>query len=234
MRDLVLSFIHLFTSEMFVHITLKSSNKKTGPIPVTTTEQSSCAPSCPFIGKGCYAKSGPLALHWRKVSAGERGTDWQGLCDFIQSLPVKQVWRHNQAGDLPHILGDINPAMMAHLVVANTGRRGYTYTHHTLNKHNVEIIKRANRQGFTINASTESLAAADAAIDEGLPAVCVVPNNQPVPEHTPQGRKVVLCPAQERDTNCAECKLCSQANRTCVVAFQAHGNAAKTVNQIVA
>lgn len=218
---------------MFVHITPKSSNKKTGPIPVTTTEQSSCAPTCPFIGKGCYAKSGPLALHWRQVSNGSRGTDWQGLCDFIGNLPSKQVWRHNQAGDLPHILGDINPNMMAHLVVANTGKRGYTYTHHTLNAHNVEILQRANRQGFTINVSTESLASADDAIAQGLPAVTVVANNQPVPTHTPAGHKVVVCPAQERDTNCAECKLCAQANRTCVVAFKAHGTAAKTVNSLV-
>ena len=227
------SLVHL-PIHMYVHITAKSSNKKTGPIPVTTTEQSSCAPTCPFIGKGCYAKSGPLALHWRKVSAGERGTDWQGLCDFIQALPDRQVWRHNQAGDLPHTFGDIDHALMAHLVVANTGKRGYTYTHHVLNKHNVDIIKRANRQGFTINASTESLSAADDAIKQGLPAVVVVPNNQPVPECTPDGRKVVLCPAQSRDTNCADCKLCSHAKRTCVVAFQAHGTAAKPVNTTVA
>ena len=218
---------------MFVHITPKSSNKKTGPIPVTTSEQSSCAPSCAFINKGCYAKQGPLALHWRKVSDGSRGTDWQGLCDFIGTLPDKQVWRHNQAGDLPHILGDINPAMMAHLVVANTNKRGYTYTHHKLNDHNLEILQRCNKQGFTVNISTESLSAADAAVELGLPAVTVVANNQPVPSHTPAGHKVVVCPAQERDTNCAECKLCAQANRTCVVAFKAHGTAAKTVNSIV-
>lgn len=218
---------------MYVHIITKSSNKKTGPIPVTTTEQSSCAPSCPFISKGCYAKSGPLALHWRKVSAGERGTDWQGLCDFISALPEKQLWRHNQAGDLPHVFGDVDHTMVDQLITANTKRRGYTYTHHKLNKHNVEIIKRANHKGFTINASTESLAAADDAIDLGIPAVCVVPNNQPVPKYTPAGRKVVLCPEQQCGISCADCKLCSQSKRTCVVAFQAHGNAAKTVNQIV-
>lgn len=218
---------------MFVHITPKSANKKTGPIPVTTSEQSSCAPTCPFIGKGCYAKQGPLALHWRKVSDGSRGTDWQGLCDFVQALPDKQLWRHNQAGDLPHILGDINPAMLAHLVVANTGKRGYTYTHHVLNEHNVELIERANRQGFTINASTESLSAADQAMALGIPATVVVANDRPVASHTPAGNKVVVCPAQERDISCAECKLCANAKRTCVVAFKAHGTAAKTVNSIV-
>ena len=217
---------------MFVHITSKSANKKTGPIPVTTTEQSSCPSTC-SMREACYAKAGPLALHWRKVSAGERGTDWQGLCNFIQSLPVNQLWRHNQAGDLPHQFGDIDHAMMAHLVVANTGRRGYTYTHHDLNKHNTEIIKRSNKQGFTINISTESLADADNAIAKGLPVVCVVPNDQPAPTTTPAGTKCVVCPAQQREISCADCKLCSQANRRCVVLFKAHGTKAKKANQIV-
>ena len=218
---------------MFVHITAKSSNKKTGPIPVTTTEQSSCSPSCPFIGKGCYAKSGPLALHWRKVSNGERGTDWQGLCDFISALPKRQLWRHNQAGDMPHNQGIIDQVKLAELVSANKGKRGYTYTHHELNDYNVSLLRYANQKGFTINASTESLADADAAIAQGLPTVCVVRNDQPVPDCTPDGNKVVLCPAQDREISCAECKLCSQSNRTCVVAFKAHGTAAKTVNALV-
>lgn len=218
---------------MRVHITPRSSNAKTGPIPVTTSEESTCPPTCPFIGKGCYAKSGPLALHWRKVSAGERGTDWQGLCDFVQTLPTRQLWRHNQAGDLPHESGNIDSSKLAHLVVANTGKRGFTYTHHVLNGHNVPILQRCNRQGFTVNISTESLHLADAAISLGLPAVTVVRNDQPTPTHTPAGHRVVVCPAQERDVSCSECGLCSQANRKCVVAFKAHGNAKRTVNEIV-
>ena len=218
---------------MQVHITRKSSNKKTGPIPVTTTESKSCPSTCPFIDKGCYAKSGPLALHWRKVSSGERGVNWQEFCDYIQSLPDGQLWRHNQAGDLPHLFGDIDHDLAAHLAVANTNKRGYTYTHHVLNDHNVEILKRLNRQGFTVNASTESLESADAAIDKGLPAVVVIPSDQPVPKCTPNGHKVKLCPAQATDTDCATCKLCSVADRKCVVAFQAHGTAKKTVNQLV-
>ncbi len=218
---------------MRVHITPRSSNKKTGPIPVTTSEESTCPSTCPFYGKGCYAKSGPLALHWRKVSAGERGTDWQGLCDFVQTLPKRQLWRHNQAGDLPHNAGLIDYAKMAHLVVANTGKRGFTYTHHKLSSYNVSIIARANRQGFTVNVSTESLDRADAVMAMGLPAVTVVRNDQPVPTHTSSGRRVVVCPAQTREVSCSECGLCSQAKRTCVVAFMAHGNAKRTVNEIV-
>ena len=218
---------------MRVHITARSSNVKTGPIPVTTTERSSCPSTCPFYDKGCYAKSGPLALHWRKVSDGERGTDWEGLCDFVQSLPDKQLWRHNQAGDLPHILGDINPAMMAHLVVANTGKRGFTYTHHVLNEHNKSIIKRSNRHGFTVNVSTESKADAVSAYNQGMPAVCVVSSDHAdTAEH--EGVKFVTCPAQTNDTmTCSECGLCSQADRKCVVMFKAHGNAKRHVSELV-
>lgn len=218
---------------MRVHITARSSNVKTGPIPVTTTERSSCPSTCPFYGKGCYAKSGPLALHWRKVSDGERGTDWQGLCKFVSQLPAKQLWRHNQAGDLPHDSGDINFSDMVELVLANHGKRGFTYTHHVLNDHNAAIIKAANDHGFTVNVSTESKDDAVSAYNQGMPAVCVVPS-----DHTDtavhEGVKFVTCPAQTNDTmTCSECGLCSQADRKCVVMFKAHGNAKRHVSELV-
>ena len=218
---------------MRVHITARSSNVKTGPIPVTTTERSSCPTTCPFYHKGCYAKSGPLALHWRKVSNGERGTDWQGLCKFVSQLPAKQLWRHNQAGDLPHDSGDINFSDMVELVLANHGKRGFTYTHHVLNDHNAAIIKAANDHGFTVNVSTESKADAVSAYNQGLPAVCVVPSDHTdTAEH--EGVKFVTCPAQTNDTmTCSECGLCSQSKRQCVVMFKAHGNAKRHVSELV-
>jgi len=63
-----------------VHLTLKSGNVKTGPIPVSTTSKASCSDTCPFKDNGCYADGGPLALHWRAVTEGARGTDWQSFC----------------------------------------------------------------------------------------------------------------------------------------------------------
>ena len=218
---------------MRVHITARSGNAKTGPIPVTTTERASCPTTCPFYDKGCYAKSGPLALHWRKVSDGERGTDWQGLTDFVRSLPDRQLWRHNQAGDLPHTSGNINSTLLGELVRANAGKRGFTYTHHVLNKHNEWCISVANQFGFTVNVSTESKSDAVSAFNKGLPTVCVVPSDHPdsvVHDDT----LFVTCPAQQRDdVTCAECGLCSQAKRSCVVMFKAHGNARKHVSSMV-
>jgi hypothetical protein len=224
---------------MQVHITKRSANAKTGRMPVTTTESSSCPSTCPHINGNCYAKSGfHLAQHWKKVSSKERGGTWDELCSYVSSLKPRQIWRHNQAGDLGYIKDVdgkelIRLDLLKSLVDANktSKARGYTYTHHKLDYiHNLEAVKYANNNGFTVNASCESLTQCDDAIKQGIPTVCVVDNSKDVPTHTPDGHKVVVCPAQTRDTNCVDCGLCAQSKRTCVVAFLAHGNRAKKLN----
>ena len=225
---------------MFVHITKRSANAKTGRMPVTTTEASSCPTTCPHITGNCYAKSGfHLAQHWKKVSSQERGGSWSELCDYVSSLKPRQIWRHNQAGDLGWVADEqgrelIRLDLLKSLVDANnaSGAKGYTYTHHRLEYlHNLEAVKYANANGFTVNASCESMQQVDEVKAEGVPAVVVVDNSKDVPTHTPDGHRVVVCPAQTRDTNCKDCGLCAQSKRTCVVAFLAHGNKSKKVNQ---
>ena len=224
---------------MFVHITKKSSNAKTGRMPVTTTESSSCPTTCPHITGNCYAKSGfHLAQHWKKVTSHERGGSWSELCDYVSSLKPRQIWRHNQAGDLGYVTDQqgrelIRLDLLKSLVDANkaSGAKGYTYTHHELHTHNLEAIKYANANGFTVNASCESLAQADQARSLGIPAVCVVDNSVSTPTHSPAGTRVVVCPAQTRDTNCKDCGLCQQQGRSCIVAFLAHGARSKRVNE---
>ena len=224
---------------MFVHITKRSANAKTGRMPVTTTESSSCPTTCPHITGNCYAKSGfHLAQHWKKVTSHQRGGSWSDLCDHVSSLKPRQIWRHNQAGDLGYTTDQqgrelIRLDLLKSLVDANnaSGAKGYTYTHHQLHTHNLEAIKYANNNGFTVNASCDSMQAADDAIAAGIPAVCVVDNSQPVPARTPAGTRVLVCPAQTRDTNCKDCGICQQSNRKCVVAFLSHGSRAKKVNQ---
>ena len=104
---------------MQVHLTLKSANAKTGPIPVSTTERASCPHDC-NVRDACYAASGPLALHWNAVSAGQRGTDWATFTNTIGQLPAGQLWRHNQAGDLPVAGGTVDAVKLGQLVAATT------------------------------------------------------------------------------------------------------------------
>ena len=73
-------------SESLYHITLKSTNRKTGPIAVVTSSQDTCPDVCPFKQSGCYANGGPLRLHWNLVSNGTRGIRFRELLDKLKEL----------------------------------------------------------------------------------------------------------------------------------------------------
>jgi hypothetical protein len=112
-----------------VSLTRISHNAKTGPIPVSTTESKTCPPLCGQYDT-CYGKYGPLGIHWGLVDRGERGVDWSEFCEQVRRLPKGQLWRHNQAGDLPGDGTYIDSDALRALVEANRGKRGFTYTHY--------------------------------------------------------------------------------------------------------
>jgi len=216
------------------HLTLKSSNVKTGPIPVSTSSSATCSPTCPFINSGCYAASGPLAIHWSKVTSGTRGMDWQSFLSAIYSLPVGQLWRHNQAGDLPGIGSKIDSKQLSELVKANKGRRGFTYTHKPLSATNLKAIAKANDKGFVVNISANSVAHADSLVQHGLPIAAVVPQSSPDRFVSPGGNRVVICPAQRiENMNCDKCRLCAKGDRSIIIGFRPHGTGARKVEAIV-
>jgi len=217
-------------------LTFKSRNVKTGPIPVSTSYSDTCPASCPLRDKGCYAKSGPLGMFWKKVDAGRAGRDWAGFLAAVKTIKPGQIWRHNQAGDLPGRGDTLNRAKLGQLVRAAKGTMAYTYTHKPLHSVADQIaIAEANRAGFTINLSADTLAEADtlAALDIG-PVVVVLPRDtKPKADiATPMGRRVVVCPATYRDDiTCAACKLCAR-QRTAIVGFPAHGTSARAADVI--
>lgn len=224
------------------HLTKKSSNAKTGPIAVSTTSRDSCSPSCPLFNNGCYAETGPLKLHWDRVSAGPyddkpRGTDLESFVSALKSLPEGSCFRHNQAGDLPSSQGIINIHAFGLIANACHERKltAWTYTHHDLTHYgNREIVKHAPQMGMTVNASAHSQSHAAELHKQGIPSVCIVPKNESRKTWEHDGVKFLVCPAQWSDKNCAECKLCSVAERSCVVAFKAHGTQAKKVEATIA
>lgn len=221
---------------MQVALTMVSSNTKTGPIPTTTSDRATCPTTCPFYDKGCYAKSGSQAIHWRKVSNAERGFVWDEFVNQIRKIAKNQIWRHNVSGDLQHNNGNIDYKKLRQLIMANKGRRGYTYTHHKLNEHNIVSLQNANMMGFTVNVSCESTEEADRVMTEHeIPAVAVVNSDKTDRFYkTSSGRKVITCPATIHDNvTCSTCGLCQKADRDYIIAFPAHGNAKRTVNEIV-
>ena len=239
-------------------ITFKSHNAKVGNIPVTITAKQSCPPSCPLNnGGGCYAAGGPAAIHWNKVSNGERGLKYDDFIQAISTLPAGQLFRHNVSGDLYGEGEKIDEQALNKLVAANIGKKGFTYTHKYQSKKNLDMIAKANRFGFTINLSANNLEQAVKLLGKGSPVVSVVSSEyqrkykfrggewlesekeykerlKGLKTTLDNGTKVVVCPATYRDdVTCETCQLCQKSNRSVVVAFPAHGAKKKTVDMVV-
>lgn len=222
-----------------IHLSKVSNNGKTGRIPVSTSSKETCPDSCAMKKEGtCYAAMGPLNLHWQKVTAKLRGIAFKQFFSDIKALPDNQIWRHNQAGDLAGKNENIDSNLLKGLVKANKGKRGFTYTHKKVlgssaqAKKNRALIEFANKEGFTINLSADSISEADkkAALKIG-PVVVVLPINSPKSFLTPKGHKVVVCPAQIRDDiTCESCALC-QKQRGAIVGFLAHGTNKAKLNK---
>ena len=213
----------------------RSTNAKTGPIPITLTERGSCPDSCSLKNRGCYAEEHNfMRYHWERTS--ELGLWWDEFLDRVEALPPGQVWRHNEAGDLPGEGDRIAPGALFALAEANAGRRGFTFSHKPLSPPNAAAIRRAVALGFAINLSADSLPEADRLAAAGVAPVSVV-----LPADwgdrawkTPGGRTVVVCPAQTtRGMTCERCRLCAVLDRKSIVGFRAHGKRASLVTEIV-
>src|SRR5580704_9601139 len=77
----------------------RSGNKKLGGLPASITSRDTCPDHCSLKRIGCYALYGMMAAHWRRV--GVQLDTWDDFCADVARLPDGQLWRHNEAGDLP-------------------------------------------------------------------------------------------------------------------------------------
>jgi hypothetical protein len=223
--------------DITIYLKMKSGNSKVGPIPVSTSPRQTCPPTCSLIGNGCYADNFPMKIHWDRVSRGEKGYAWADFLGRVRGMKKRQIWRHNQAGDL--ISYDSNPnridqGKLFALVRANEGKRGFTYTHYPMTRRNKQVVRAANRSGFTINLSADNVDEADRLASLGVaPVVVILPLKDP-PTQTPQGRKITQCPAQTVEyMTCAVCQLCVLPDRKAIVGFVAHGARKKTVDRVI-
>lgn len=238
---------------MNYYLTEVSSNKKTGPIPVSTISKVTCPSACSLKnGNGCYAENFPLSGHWDKVTSGERGTDFKGFLDKVKRLP-NSVWRHAQAGDLPGEDNSIDAGQLIQLADANRHRPVIAFTHKPITSENLEALREAKERGFHINLSASNMADVEPLIQTGLSVVTVLPSeyarrgkNERDKEslldyrlrlrslnlETSDGTKVALCPATYLDVTCQKCKACAKPRpKNTIIGFPAHGNRAKVIDK---
>ena len=226
---------------MQIYLTMSSENQKTGNIPQSYSPASTCPVTCPLKGAGCYGENFRTARTWKRVDAGVAGDPWETFLSRVRKIEAGRIWRHNVVGDLASDGTTIDLEKLDELVKANRGRRGFTYTHHPLaNPGEQEAVRAANAAGFTVNLSADTLAEADRKAGFGVaPVVTLLPSDTPLagPLRTPEGRKVVICPAQTRDgVTCMSCRLCARAgtveNPRVIVGFLAHGSRKKVADKV--
>lgn len=219
---------------MFYHI--GNGNRKTGKIPTTTSGKTTCPDACPLKDGGCYARFSFLGKHWQDVTDGTKGTDWGHFLRQVKAFAHGQLWRHNQAGDLPGEGNTIDREMLADLIKANKGKRGFTYTHYPLTDNdNLRAVQDANLEGFTVNHSADNVTEAVKAFKryQWVPVVTLLPMDAPNVQ-TVEGVRIVACPHEKNPEKikCANCALCADSKRDYIIGFRAHGTAKKTVNRI--
>ena len=222
---------------MYFYLNPNSQNKKTGKMPVSTSDRGTCPDSCPFKNIGCYAEGYPLKGRWDEVTNGKRGGLFSDFVNQVAALPANILWRHNQAGDLPGDGKNIDRGALLALAGANAGKRGFTFSHYDVetNKHNRAAIATANAKGLTINLSANNLDHADKLTDLGIgPVATVLPHDfDERKTTTPKGRLVAQCPATYRDdVTCKTCGLCQKQSRKVIVGFPAHGNSKKKASAV--
>jgi hypothetical protein len=220
---------------MNFHLVHVSENAKIGKISVTYTSNDSCPSTCSLKGNGCYGEMGPISMFWKKVSDGKYGTqDFDAFCKELKTMNGLVV-RLNVVGDLPHTNGYINGSMIKKMVVALKKKVPFTYTHHNMEiPENREIVKMANENGLTINLSADNMKDADTYMGYNIgPVVTTMPANCENVTFTPNGNKIVKCPAAYKDNvTCQSCMLCAKSNRKVIIGFPAHGSKKKSVEAV--
>lgn len=190
--------------------------------------------SCPLRGKGCYSDFSYLNIHWRNTTSGLSGVRWEAFLEGVRKLAPGTLWRHNQAGDLPGVGDVIDRKQLDQLVEANLGKRGFTYTHKPMTSEvNRAAVKHANDKGFVINLSANNPSEADELCELNIgPVVTLVSLNSPARFQTPQGRDILVCPAQRGIGTCKTCTVCARADRGTIIGFKPHGSGWKHAERL--
>jgi hypothetical protein len=103
-------------------------------------------------------------------------------------------------------------------------------------KANRDAIASANAAGFVVNLSGNNPSHADTLAALEIAPVVTIASRDLFADgkvaRTPAGRTIVRCPAEYRDTSCAECAMCALPARDYVIGFTVHGAGASRADII--
>lgn len=196
--------------------------------------QASCPVSCPFLGAGCYAESGPQGIHTARLNKSVNGESAEGIA-LAEEIEIGKL-----SGTRPlrlHIVGDCKTSTAA-LIVSHAAwlyRRkhnmpvwGYTHAWREVHSGYYRI------NGVTMLASCETIAEVKQADSLNYRTALTTTKFKQNTAWKENGFTFVPCPEQTGKTkNCTTCKLCwhpqDKLPKT-VIVFETHGVRSKTAN----
>ena len=213
-----------------------SLNSKIGRVSATYAAQQTCPQSCKLKGSGCYAESGLVGMHTKRLNQSSDARDMS-----VDELAMHEaIALAGLSGKLPvrlHVMGDATTNTAAKLLsdaaqyhTNKYSQPVWTYTHAW------REVERRSWQQVSILASCESTQDAREAMSRGYAAAVVVDHHESDKAYELDGIKLVPCPQQTgRAATCVECGLCMRAPQLLkmgsVIAFEAHGQQAGKAKQ---
>lgn len=196
-------------------ITVKSGNRKTGPITTISRSSKTCPTTCPFLDNGCYG----AGRMWAQVNKAARTTDDLPVPhDLIRDRVLGDVTLPEAGDDRIDMsyIADVNDWAQMH------GSTVFGYTHSRLPEIASGALFRSAFPSYAMNVSCETVDEVAHAVSNGWDAVIAsddVEHGQMVGD-----KRIVQCPATARDdVTCDTCRLCAKTDRTAVVWFPLHG-----------
>lgn len=182
-----------------------------------------CPSTCPFLGNGCYAEGGNVALHQRRARAERDAALIGAAIAMVWARVSGRVARLHVSGDVGQTWDVQYLAGLRELAIeVNTqsgAKRGtpvaWTYTHHEMDRHRLEHLRMLASVGGIHVRRSDHL---------GTNGVIVMPFAEVPQVRRETGVRLAKCPAQLRDTNCSDCTLCWTRPDLTIV-FDPHGQA---------
>lgn len=208
-----------------------SRDKKLGGLSATYTSNATCPGTCPFHGHGCYAERGNVNLWRLKINAAAWGVPLDKAAELVASkdkTPTFVPCRLNVLGDVCKNSRIDWAQVLEYKRIFRLRSNTFGYTHGPVLTEDVQMFRQVNSARFCLNRSCENPREAVDLFKKGVPTVLAV-NTFTMPHHwgTYDDVPMVQCPYQTRGLTCAQCKLCMQANRKCVVVFEDDTNKTK-------
>jgi len=205
--------------------------------------RATCPASCALRDAGCYAQSGNVAMHVRRLDAAASGLTPIQAARY-EAGAIDAAWGGGRVpeGQLLrlHVSGDARTTGAARVLgaavarwIKRGGRAAWSYTHAW------RTVPRSAWGPVSVLASMENTKDAAAATEQGYaPAVVVSAFPDGARAWEADGVRWIPCPAQAGDRTCEECRLCVRGDelrdRGMGIAFEAHGGQASSVKRRLA